>query len=124
MVWYRSAGDFCKTLRRTVSLEWPLITNQFVEENSERPEIGTFVSVFSVVLFRRHVGKSSNQHSGLSFGRFHNPSDAEVYNLNCAFLVEHHIGGLDVTMNNPALVRVLERATPLNRGRPLQGKGG
>ena len=78
-----------------------------VEKNSERPEVRTLVCVLAVILFRRHVGKSSDEHSGQSLGRFHHPRDAKIYDLNCAFLAEHHIGRLDIAMDDSAPVRVI-----------------
>ena len=105
-----------------ISPEWPLIGDQFVKQDSEGPEVRTLVRVLAVILLRRHVGKRPDEHSGLGLGSFHHPRNAEVHDLDDAFLAEHHVSGLDVAVNNSALVGVVESATGLDGVRQLQGK--
>ena len=76
--------------------------------------------MFAVILFGRHISKSSEEHSRLGLRRFQDTRNAEIYDFNCAFPTEHYIGGLDIAMNDSAFVSIIERATRLNRVCELQ----
>ena len=101
--------------------EWPLIGEQFIQQNSEGPDVGSFVGMFAVILLGRHVGEGADEHAGLGSGGFEDASDAEIDYFYDAFLTDHDVAGLDVAMNDAAFVGVIEGAAGLNGVDELQG---
>ena len=64
--------------------------------------------MLAVILFRRHVSKGSDEHSGLRSGSFHYPSDSKINYLDDAIPVDHDVAGLDIAVNNAPFVGVIE----------------
>ena len=99
--------------RRILPGERLLVTQQLVQQYSKGPDVGAFIRMFPVILFRRHVSVGPDEHSGLGLGGVQHASDAEIHHLHHAFLVHHHVARLDIPMNDPPFMRVIECAASL-----------
>jgi len=101
-----------------------LATDQFEEEHAERPDVRPFVHRFASRLFRRHVGNGPDDHPrrrrercdggtgrsrgptvGLVVDRF---GKTEVEDLDLAVGCHANVRGLQIAVNDAALVRGLE----------------
>ena len=92
---------------------------QFVEDDAERKNVGAVVGRGALKLLGRHVGRRPGNHSRFAettvwhlrgvVGRRQARCEAKVHHLDVMVLREHHIGRLEVAVNEPALVCRLER---------------
>ncbi len=100
--------------------ERPLVSHQLVQQHSERPKIGAFVRVLALILLRRHIRESPDQHARLRLRALQDSRDPEVHHLHNAFLADHDVGGLDIAVDNAALMREVKRPAGLQRIDKLQ----
>ena len=93
-----------------IAVERQFAGKQFVQRNTERINVGTRVGGFTAHLFRWHVIQRAQRGAGGSeravCGR---ARDAEVHQLHNSLWREHHVGWLDVAMDDVLFVRVTER---------------
>ena len=109
------------------------------EDRAERPDVGAPIDGPPLRLFRRHVRGRAENHPGLRHGwcgdgrrlrdirrhrarRFHRFREAEVEHLHGAIRPQLDVRGLEITMNNPLLVRGFQRLGDLLRNRQRLGK--
>ncbi len=85
--------------------ERPLSGKQFVEDRAQRKNVGTLVHFSSHGLLRRHVRRRAHHHAGLGHARVAQFGDAEIQNFDRALAGQHHVRGLQIAMDDPALVR-------------------
>ena len=96
-----------------------------VERRPQREDVGAAVRLFSFHLFRRHVGEGSEDRAFLCeipalpghrwrVGKFrcmprrrHRLREAEVEQLD-PLLRQHHVGGLQISMNDPLPMRLVQ----------------
>ncbi len=66
-------------------------------------------------LLRRHELGRSHEHSPLRLGHFGGGElrQSEVEDLQDSFLVQHHVSGLDVAVDDPQIVSILQRPSRL-----------
>ena len=100
--------------------ERSLVSHQLVKQHSERPKIRALVRMLALILLGRHVRESPDQHARLRLRAFQDPRDPEVHHLHNAFLADHDVGGLDIAMNDAALMREVKRPASLQRIDQLQ----
>src|ERR1700681_3045461 len=93
-----------------VTLERTLVTEQFVERDSQRPDIAALVSALAVDLLRRHVPQCSHENMGLSLQGIGDAGDSKVHDLDVAVLREHYVSRFDVAMDDAALMGIIESA--------------
>jgi hypothetical protein len=79
-----------------------------------------------VICSGRHVRERADQPAGLGLAEVDQVRDAEVAELGGAARVEEHVGGLEIAVDDAAMVRELEaadeleaEAAHLRAGRPL-----
>ena len=93
---------------------WTLAGDHFVERDADRIKIGARVDGLALHLFGRHIGDGAQ--SGVGHGEAHivaGACDAEVHQFYDALRSEHHVGGLNVAMNDFLRVGVGERGESL-----------
>ena len=113
-----------------LSDEWTAAAEHFVEHAPERPDVRTFVDRLPPGLLRTHVGGGPDHDliAGLTGGTggrlvvrvqrnlgLTDLRHAEVQYLNDAVGGDLDIGRLQITMNDPFLVRSIQRVRDLNR---------
>ena len=78
--------------------------------------------VISHRLFRRHVtGRAQNFHRARDSAlRLDQPGQPEIGEMRFAFCVEQNVSGLDVSMQDAVLMRVVKRCGPAWRSVPLR----
>ena len=91
----------------------------FVHDNAEGIEVGTAVNLRTLGLLGRDIvdGAERLTREGILSGG--DAGNAEICDLDAAVLQNHNIVGLNVAVDNPTAVRVLERFT--NLGGKMQG---
>src|SRR4051812_34365219 len=73
---------------------------QLVEHQAKREDVAAYRDLASEQLLRRHVRRCS----GTDITWLANHCQPEIHHSNATFVVEHHIGGLEIAMNDAALV--------------------
>ena len=99
------------------------IGEALVKDGAERPDVATLVGRLAAKLFRRHVGKRPEQTAGLSLGGIHDARDPEVHDFDGAIGGDHDVSRLDIAMNHPAAVSVIECAASLDEVAELLRQG-
>ena len=127
------AQDAGECFLRGLALVWRRPGQHLVEDAAERPDVGPPVHHLTRGLLRRHVGRGAQHDTHLGLRRGHGrrfcgvcgPADptlgeTEVQHLDDAVRANLHVARLEVTMDDAALVRVIERINDLSRdGRRL-----
>ena len=92
-------------------VERPLAGQQLVEHAAQGEEIAPPVERrLPARLLRRHEGRGTEELAGRGQGRGRQLGDAEVHDLRLAGRGhDHDVRGLDVAVNDPLLVRMVER---------------
>jgi len=111
------------------TLEYTLAGEHFVQDATERPYIGALVGIAAPCLFRRHVGRRSENHSRLSrsdrqCGRIAHIArrtclerlgETEIEHLYLTLARERNIARLEIAVNDSFLVRGLQCVGDLPR---------
>src|SRR6185295_3393369 len=97
----------------------PPAGEHLVEQCTQSPEIGAAIHGITSGLLGRHVGRRPRRapRSGQRGISLH-LRDAEVEDLDLAFVIEDHVGWLDVAMDDTGVVGPRESARYLNRYPP------
>ena len=83
--------------------------DHLVDHHAQRPDVRAAAGRQALGLLGRHVGGRSQHGRGLCEPRlFSQLGQAEVHDLDLAFLGQHEVGGFDVTMDDLFLVRRFE----------------
>ena len=129
----RRVNDFVKRIDHRVARERPLSRRGFIQNASERKNIGAMVDRFALNLLRRHIadrshddaGLCSLHHPGLDFlgigcGSFirclNQLGQPEVEYLRVPVLADHYVVGLQIPVNDPGRMRLGE---PVGRLRQI-----
>ena len=100
---------------------------QLVQQNAEREQVAAAIGRLASNLLRRHIGgraahdalftRRDRDHAGLvdRVGSRQACGEAEVHDLDVAVLGEHHVGRLQVAVDDAPLVRRFERLGDLLR---------
>ena len=92
-----------------VSLKGELAGDHFIERDAEGVEIGAIVDGVAFDLFGGHVVEGAESGAGHREAAIAGGAgDAEVHELNRAVGGDHHVGGLDVSMDDVLFVGVTE----------------
>ena len=102
-----------------------LVGEQLVENDAQCINIGAGVDRHRIGrnLLGTHVGQRAQQLADVGLPRHllgiavHDPGQAEVQDFRLATLVDQDVAGLQVAMNNAALVRVLHRIADFDHQR-------
>ena len=100
--------------------EWLVAGGHLVEHNAEGEDVGAVVEQAAGDLFRRHVGRSAHDRAFLGVAQCSARGvvgtcladilgEAEVEYFDAAFVGDHHVGGLEVAMDNALVVSSGER---------------
>ena len=92
-----------------LSREWFLSRQHGVQDDSQREQVGTAVHAPTSDLLRGHVGRSANRLAGNSELVHSEFGDAKVGDLGTTLGCDDDVGWLDVAMNYPLLMRIVER---------------
>ncbi len=110
---------------RGVGLERQVARKQPVEQHAGRVQVRARIDFVRDNLFGRHVRRRSHHVAiGREVLRARDPRDAKVHDFHAAVIVDHHVGGFEITMHDAGGVRVLERAEHQSDqvGRALRGQ--
>jgi hypothetical protein len=117
-VWRRRGlvDDLVENLRRPLAAEGTLPHQQLVEDHANREHVAASVEGLAAHLLRAHVVDGPDHHAGLREPRVaaEELGDPEVHDLGGAVIEQPDVAGLDVAMDDPALVRVGEPAADLD----------
>ena len=91
------------------------------QRHAQRVQIGGGVDVGAGDLLGRHVRDRADQSAGLGLAKVDQVRGAEVAELGVPRGVEEHIGGLDVAVDDAALVRRAQRRQQLQRQPAARG---
>ena len=97
---------------RALGERWPP-REQVVEGAAERVDVGPVVDRGAVQLLWRHVVRRAGQHRLLTKALIAKTSEAKVEQLERAVARHQHVVGLDVAVNEPLRVGVVERVGQL-----------
>ena len=104
--------------RFIVARKRPLPRDHLVEHDAERPDVGAAIDLFPRCLLRRHVRRRAERRVGLRELRVcPEPRETEVQDLRLAPRREHDVPRLDVPVNDPLLVRLVQPLADLDRDR-------
>ncbi len=104
-LWY-FVCDRVRNRRIVLSVERAAARDQFIENHTQREEIGARVGPFPLDLLRRHIGGSAHRRSFTRQLRCPAPSrQAKVGDLDMSFGREEDVGRLDIAMNYVLFVR-------------------
>ena len=82
------------------------IREQLVEQRTDGEDVAAVVDLLPHDLLGRHVVQCADEHARLGHARgLGDAGDAKIENLQGASGVDHRVGRLDVTMDDPRLVR-------------------
>ena len=94
--------------------------NHFVKHNAQAKNVSAFINRFAPRLLRRHIAHGPQHLAGFgdvfdcrhlassgNRSRFSELHESEVQHFDVAIRSEHHICGLDIAMNDPFLMCVL-----------------
>ena len=82
--------------------------HHFVHDNGQRIDIGTVVGMAALGLLRRDVMDASQCFLRQGVALAHDPGNAEVHHLDGAVFQHHDVMGLDVPVDDPPTVGVLQ----------------
>jgi hypothetical protein len=121
----------CEDGRRAVTLKGRPTSQKLVEHAPEREDVAAMISRFTFGLLGRHVGRGTENHSRLRrhqaerrrlrdchpitlvgtivVGVFDQLGQPEIEHLHGAVVANLDVGGLEIAMDDPLLVRSLER---------------
>ena len=103
-------GDPAEHLVRVATRERQGAGGQLVEHDADREQVGARVDRLAADQLRRHVGRAAEQLAGhRQLLVIDDLGDAEVHQLEAAVVPDHHVLGLDVTVDDADLVCVTER---------------
>jgi hypothetical protein len=99
-------GDLVEDRHDPVRVERARAAHQLVEHRARGEEVAAAVHHLAAHLLRRHVFGGAHHHPRPRDVAHREAGDAEVHDLDAAFPGEEHVGGLDVAVDDPDLVRV------------------
>ena len=102
--------DHAQGFERRLAAKWNPSRQEFIEDGSEAVDIRGGDHILAAgCLFGRHVGRRAEHRSRLRerIGAFEAPSQAEVRDVRFALRVDEDVRGLEVTVQDPALVCVV-----------------
>ena len=103
------------------SLEGKGSRQHLVEHNSGRENIGSAVEWLTLELLGRHVMQTAHHfrsaHAGIA-----NAGNAEVNDFDVAVFQQHYVSRLDVTMDNAAIMRVVQSVADIHADAEFGGK--
>ena len=86
-----------------------MVTRQgLVEDDAEGEEVAAPIELLAPHLLRRHVGRRAEDLAGDGLGRPAELGDAEVHHLGLAVVANEDVGRLDVAVDHPLLMGVVE----------------
>ena len=96
---------------RRIPVERRLSCQEFKQEATRRVDIRSFINGLAACLFRGEILRRTNDsirlgHCGLRICQ--RPGNAEVHDFNFAAIRQHDVSWLDVTMNQPGRVCILQ----------------
>ncbi len=112
--------------RRRVALAHERVAarQHFIQHDAEREQVGAAVDRHTRYLLGRHVFRRAERCPGLRHARGRHVGDAEVGELAAARGRDHHIGRLDVAVDDAVLLRVVERVGHLRGDLRRRGERG
>ncbi len=118
----------CDEGRRSVGLA---AGQQLVQHDADRPLVGPVIDPASRQHLRGQIARGAQDQAGLGHVRLAQPGDAEVHDLQAPVRQQADVGGLDIPVDHPPLVGVVEAAADLDHdlhlfldaARDLQGLG-
>jgi hypothetical protein len=103
-------------------LERKRAREQPVENNASRENVSPDIQRRTLELLRRHVMQAADDFRAADTG-IADPRDAEIHNLHAVILQHHYIGGLDVAMDDAAIVRIVQAIADGNADAEFVGPG-
>jgi len=95
-----------------LAFERKLAGEQLIEDNAKRPDIGggSHEPRFAGRLFGRHVGRGAKNGVGKGHAAvgLHELGEAKVADKRFTIRVEQHVGGLEVAMEDTALMGMMD----------------
>ena len=112
---------------RAVAGEWRLAGGHLVEHHAERVDVAAGIDGIALGLLRGEVGRRTHHRAGLGQvlggARADGPGDTEVGHLDLAGgVVDQHVAGLDVTVDDPAAGGRSPGRRPRRRRWPRPGR--
>jgi hypothetical protein len=118
---HRAAQDAGGDLELVAAGERQRPGGQFMEHDTERPDVAPGIGRTAKQHLRRDVGERPDRLTGRSgdldrsrqrvgFTRIEPARDAEIQHLGALLIVDHDIGRFQIAVHDAALVRVSERA--------------
>ncbi|HEV2764706.1 MAG TPA: hypothetical protein VGV38_17130, partial [Pyrinomonadaceae bacterium] len=108
---HRKALAQLKQLRQRLGLEGAPAREDFVEDEAERVDVASDRQLLAFELFGGHVGGRAGPHAVAEF--FRERGQPEVREADVAVLVNHHVGGLEVSVQHAALVHGVQARAQL-----------
>ena len=99
--------------RRRSAAERALPGDELVKDHAGREHVGAGVDREPEDLLGRHAARRPHHRAGLRQRRRLEVRDAEVGDLRGAVVLQEHVRGLDVAVDDPLLVRIVERVEDL-----------
>src|SRR5271167_2859928 len=111
--------DLRERRTRALTLEWEGVGQQLIKDNPGRVDVRPAVDGLVPKLLGRHVVQTADDLPCPSQSVIAQPSNTEIDNLNASVIQHHDVGGFDITMYDPALVRVAQTLANLNNNADL-----
>ena len=108
---YRILGMHQRQRQRIRRIEWQFSGQQFVSQNTEAVKVRAPINLVRTCLLRAHLRAAANRHTfaGNPRRRFGaGQGDTEIRELRPVGIVEQHVLGFDIAMDDPACMGVVE----------------